>query len=96
MSDKASTSSSSSFDFSEEVLFLLSLSPFLVCGSGDAKVLRGVDPLPSLGVLCDGDVGCDPGASDCLCDSFFSASLFSNVPKSVRPLSSSVNNPGMH
>jgi hypothetical protein len=57
MSDSASTSSS---DFSEIVLFLLS--PFLLCGSGDAKVLRGVDPFPSLSVLCDGEVGCDVGA----------------------------------
>jgi hypothetical protein len=58
MSESASTSSS---DFSETVLFLL-LSPFLVWGSGDAKLLRGVEPLPSLGVLCDGEVGRDPGA----------------------------------
>jgi hypothetical protein len=57
MSESASTSSS---DFSEIVLSRLS--PFLPCGSGDAKVLRGVDPIPSLGVLCDGEVGCDVGA----------------------------------
>jgi hypothetical protein len=91
MSESASTSSS---DFSEMVLFLLS--PFLVFGSGDAKVLRGVELFPSFGVLCDGEVGCDPGASDCLCDSLFSASRFSKVPKSVRPLSSSVSNPETH
>jgi hypothetical protein len=91
MSESASTSSS---DFSEIVLFLLSA--FLLFGSGDAKVLRGVDPLPSFGVLCEGEVGCEPGASDCLCDSLFSASRFSRVPKSVRPLSSSVSNPGIH
>jgi hypothetical protein len=46
MSESASTSSS---DFSEIVL--LRLSPFLLFGSGDAKVLRGVDPVPSFGVL---------------------------------------------
>lgn len=46
MSESASTSSS---DFSEIVLFLLS--PFLLFGSGDAKVLRGVEPFPSFGVL---------------------------------------------
>jgi hypothetical protein len=91
MSERASTSSS---DFSERVLFRLS--PFLLFGSGDAKVLRGVEPLPSFGVLCEGEVGCDPGASDCLCDSLFSASRFSKVPKSVRPLSSSVSSPGSY
>jgi len=91
MSERASTSSS---DFSEIVL--LRLSPFLLCGSGDAKVLRGVDPLPSYGVLCDGEVGCEPGAWEALCDSLFSASRFSKVPKSVRPLSSSVSNPETH
>ena len=72
---------------------LCRLSPFLLCGSGDVNVLRGVDPLPSFGVLCDGDVGFDPGAWEALCELFFSANRFSNVPRSVRPLSSSLRSP---
>ena len=65
MSDRASTSSCS---FSGSALtllllfFSLSLSPFLLGGSGDAKVLRGVEPSPSFGLLCDGEVGFDIGA----------------------------------
>lgn len=69
------------------------LSPFLLCGSGDANVLRGVVSAPSFGELCDGDVGFDPGAWEALRELFFSANRFSNVPKSVRPLSSSVRSP---
>ena len=56
-------------------------------------MLRGVDPLPSFGVLCDGDVGFDPGACEALCKLFFSANRFSKVPRSVRPLSSSLRSP---
>lgn len=76
---------------------LCRLSPFLLCdcGSGDASVLRGVDPLPSFGVLCDGEVGFDPGTWEALRELFFSANRFSNVPKSVRPLSSSLRSPEM-
>jgi hypothetical protein len=88
ISERASTSSS---DFSGVVLFRLS--PFLDCGSGDAILLLGVDPFPSTAELCEGDVGCDPGPWEALCESLLSASLFSNVPRSVRPLSSSVRRP---
>jgi hypothetical protein len=90
MSESASTSSSV---FSGS---LVCLSPFLLCGSGDAKVLRGVDPLPLFGVLREGDVGCEPGVVEALhlsCNSLLSARRFSNVPKSVRPLSSSLRSP---
>ena len=92
MSESSSTSSG---DFCGSTV-LCRLSPFLLCGSGDANVLRGVDPLPSFGVLCDGDVGfepLDPGCCEALCELFFSANRFSNVPRSVRPLSSSLRSP---
>ena len=69
------------------------LSPVLLCGSGDANVLRGVDSSPSFRVLCDGEVGPDPSTWDGLREPFFSASCFSNVPRSVRPLSSSPRSP---
>lgn len=91
MSERASTSSSS---FSGVALFLLS--PFLICGSGDAILLLGVEPFPSIAELCEGEVGSDPGPWEVLCDSRLSASLFSNVPKSVLPLSSSLSNPEKH
>ena len=72
---------------------LCRFSPFLFCGSGDANVLRGVDSPPSFVVLCDGDVGFDPGTWEALRELFFSANRFSNVPRSVRPLSSSLRSP---
>ena len=90
ISDRASTSSS---DFSGVPLLRFSLSPFVVDCSGDATVLRGVDPLPSFCEACDGEAGFDPGAAEALCDSLLSASRFSSVPRSVRPLSSSVRSP---
>jgi len=62
ISERASTSSS---DFSGVLLFLLS--PFLEdCGSGDAMLLLGVDPAPSMAELCEGEVGSDPGPWDAL------------------------------
>lgn len=95
MSDSASTSSS--FPSGEPLLrFSAFLSPFLLCGSGDAK-LRGVDSFSSLGEVCDDEVGFDPGCCDKRIDSLLvSASRFSNVPKSVRPLSSSVRRPKIY
>lgn len=90
MSDSASTSSSG---FSGVPLLRLSLSPLVVEGSGDVIVLRGVDPVPSFCEACDGEPGFDPGAADALCDSLLSASRFSSVPRSVRPLSSSASRP---
>jgi len=56
-------------------------------------MLLGVDSFPSTAELCEGDVGLDPGPWEALMESRLSASLFSNVPKSVRPLSSSVSRP---
>jgi hypothetical protein len=99
ISESASTPSSAGFSGSlllPLVSTLFRLSPLvLYCGSGDAKELRGVEPAPSFGVLCEGDTGFDPGTVDCLRDSerFLSANRFSNVPKSVRPLSSSLRSP---
>jgi hypothetical protein len=95
MSERASTSSSG---FSGSTLGLgLSLSLILLCGSGDARVLRGVDAFPSIGLLCVGDVVVEPGKVEALrsdCDKcLFSANLFSNVRRSVRPLSSSLSSP---
>lgn len=45
-------------------------------------------------MACEGDVGCEPpGAAEALRDVSFSARRFSKVPRSVRPLSSSLSNP---
>ena len=96
MSERASTSSS---DFSGVALFLLSplLSPFfsmtLTWGSGEARVLFGVEPFGSATDVCEGDVGFDAGPCDALMDSLLSCSFFSSVPKSVFPLSSSARSP---
>ena len=88
------SSSTSSVGLSGSTVLCI-LSPLLVacCGSGDANVLRGVDPDPSSGVLCDGDVGFDPVACETPLDMLFSAKRFSSVPKSVLPLSSSLRSP---
>jgi hypothetical protein len=92
ISESASTSSCG---FSGSAVPLrFSPMPFLLGGSGDVRVLRGVDSAPSFGVLCEGEVGFDPGAVDALCDMFLSANRFSKVPRSVRPLSSSLSSPG--
>jgi hypothetical protein len=45
-------------------------------------------------VTCEGEVGCEPPwIAEALRDVSFSARRFSNVPRSVRPLSSSLSNP---
>lgn len=68
----------------------LRLSSLSFGGSGEVIELRGVDSAPSWPeVASDGEVGLDCAACDACRDScFFSASFFSNVPKSVAPSSS--------
>lgn len=98
MSERASTPSSFFSGSSRFFVLSLSLFPDLLGEDGEARVLRGVDSLASFGLSCDGDVGIEPATVEALlCDCgrcLFSASLFSNVPRSVRPLSSSLRRPG--
>jgi hypothetical protein len=95
MSESASTSCS--FPSSLLLLVLFLLSPSLFEGSGDVIALLpsllGVEPLSSWEVLCSGDAGFEPGIADVLLERFLSCSRFSNVPRSVRPLSSSLRRP---
>ena len=89
MSDKSSTSSC---DFGVSPRFSTSFSPD---GSGEVKELRGLELLPSCVIdgTCEGDVGFEVGFADALLERSLSARRFSNVPKSVRPLSSSFSKP---
>jgi len=89
MSDRASTASS----FSSSLLVLFLFSPSLFVGSGEVIALLGVELLSSWDVLCSGDVGFEPGIADALRERFLSCNRFSNVPRSVRPLSSSLRRP---
>jgi hypothetical protein len=91
MSESSSTSSGG---LSGSTVLCLLL-PFLLCGSGDANELLRVVSGPSFDVLCEVDVGLDPGAWEARRELFFSASRFSKVPRSVRPLSSSLRSPEM-
>ena len=86
------SSSTSSCGLSGSTVLCLLFS-FLLCGSGDVNWLRGVDIYPSFGVLWDGEVGSEPRAWEGLRELLFSAKRFSNVPRSVRPLSSSARSP---
>lgn len=96
MSERSSTPSSFLSGSSALLDFSLSPLPVLDGDSGEGRVLRGVNSFLSTG-LWDGEVGFEPPAVDALlCDwdsCLFSASLFSRVPRSVRPLSSSVRRP---
>lgn len=68
ISESSSTPSPSGFSSSSScVLSRFSLVPFFDGGSGDAIVLRGVEPLGSFSEACEGDVGPDVGACDALC-----------------------------
>jgi hypothetical protein len=96
MSERASTPSSFFSGPSQVLVFPLSLFPLLLGGESGARVLRGVDSLASFGLLCEGDVGLEATVEELLydCDRcLFSTSLFSKVPRSVRPLSSSLSSP---
>jgi hypothetical protein len=96
MSERASTPSSFFSGSSQLLDFALSLFPLLLGGESGARVLRGVDSLASFGLLCEGDVGLEAAVEALLCECdrcLFSASLFSRVPRSVRPLSSSLSSP---
>jgi hypothetical protein len=99
MSERSSTPSSFLSGSSPLLDLALSLLPLLLGGeSGVARVLRGVDSVAaSFALLCDGDVGFEPATVEALfCDCglcLVSVSLFSSVPRSVRPLSSSLRRP---